>query len=120
MNLVDNIKETAHKKGMTIADVTEKANLGPKTISNWRNRKPRTDTLQKVADVLGVSVDYLLGNTDDMYPTSTKKNITPKDVHIINKIETANLTDDEKDQLDRYIDFLKAEHVRILSEKNNH
>ena len=67
MNLVERIKTIAHKRSMTIKDLSIKAGIGPKTISNWRDRNPQTETLQKVADVLGVSVDYLLGNTDDMH-----------------------------------------------------
>ncbi|WP_371190399.1 helix-turn-helix domain-containing protein [Weissella viridescens] len=118
MNLVDKIKETAHKKGMTLADVTEKANLGPKTISNWRNRKPRTDTLQKVADVLGVSVDYLLGNTDDMYSTATKNNdeLQPEDIVVLNKIRTAGLNDEQLQKLDDYIEFLKYDYIREMQD----
>lgn len=72
MNLVERIKMIAHKRSMTIKDLSIKAGIGPKTISNWRDRNPQTETLQKVADVLGVSVDYLLGNTDDMHANKDK------------------------------------------------
>ncbi|WP_424571912.1 helix-turn-helix domain-containing protein [Weissella soli] len=72
MNLVERIKMIAHKRSMTIKDLSIKAGIGPKTISNWRDRNPQTETLQKVADVLGVSVDYLLGNTDDMHSSNTQ------------------------------------------------
>ena len=67
MNLVERIKRIAYKRSMTIKDLSIKAGIGPKTVSNWHDRNPQTETLQKVADVLGVSVDYLLGNTDDMH-----------------------------------------------------
>lgn len=72
MNVVERIKIIAHKRSMTIKDLSIKAGIGPKTISNWRDRNPQTETLQKVADVLGVSVDYLLGNTDDMHSSNTQ------------------------------------------------
>lgn len=77
MNLVERIKTIAYKRSMTIKDLSIKAGIGPKTISNWRDRNPQTETLQKVADVLGVSVDYLLGNTDDMH--ANKKADTSSD-----------------------------------------
>lgn len=77
MNLVERIKTIAYKRSMTIKDLSIKAGIGPKTISNWRDRNPQTETLQKVADVLGVSVDYLLGNTDDMH--ANKKANTSSD-----------------------------------------
>lgn len=75
MNLVERIKTIAHKRSMTIKDLSIKAGIGPKTISNWRDRNPQTETLQKVADVLGVSVDYLLGNTDDMHANNSSEPI---------------------------------------------
>lgn len=90
MNLVDRIKETANKRGMTLNDLSVKAGVGPKTISNWRNHNPQSATIQKVADVLGVSVDYLLGNTDDMYANTDKPKLDIKEVA-------------EKDSWDEYL-----------------
>lgn len=80
MNLVERIKMIAHKRSMTIKDLSIKAGIGPKTISNWRDRNPQTETLQKVADVLGVSVDYLLGNTDDMHANKNATANEPVDL----------------------------------------
>lgn len=68
MTTFDRIKNISKKKGYSSLRVlSETAGLGPNAIYQWRNKIPRTDNLQAVADVLGVSVDYLLGNTDDMH-----------------------------------------------------
>ena len=85
MNLVERIKTIAHKRSMTIKDLSIKAGIGPKTISNWRDRNPQTETLQKVADVLGVSVDYLLGNTDDMHANKKSDNVINLDEALSDK-----------------------------------
>lgn len=85
MNLVERIKTIAHKRSMTIKDLSIKAGIGPKTISNWRDRNPQTETLQKVADVLGASVDYLLGNTDDMHTNKS----TPTDADLEDALDGA-------------------------------
>lgn len=90
MDLLERIKYTAKKRGMTLVDVTAKAGIGPKTISNWRNRDPRTETLQKVADVLGVSVDYLLGNTTDMYSSSE---------HNKSHVDLYSVSDEERNEV---------------------
>lgn len=39
------------------------------TVSTWKNRgrTPQTAQLKKIADYFGVSIDYLLGNTEDAY-----------------------------------------------------
>ncbi|WP_404975372.1 helix-turn-helix domain-containing protein [Weissella paramesenteroides] len=95
MNLVERIKTIAHKRSMTIKDLSIKAGIGPKTISNWRDRNPQTETLQKVADVLGVSVDYLLGNTDDMH--ANKKDESTADLIAAHwGIDLDNLSQEEK------------------------
>jgi transcriptional regulator with XRE-family HTH domain len=79
MSLFDRIKETAQHQGMTLLQVTEKSDLGEKTIYKWKTQNPKTETLQKVADVLGVSVDYLLGNTDIPSPSRNKYGSSPRD-----------------------------------------
>ena len=65
---------------MTIKDLSIKAGVWPKTISNWHDRNPQTETLQKVADVIGVSVDYLLGNTDEMHANKKATSNSPVDL----------------------------------------
>ena len=73
MTTFERIKNISKKKGYSSLRVlSETAGLGPNAIYQWRDKTPRTDNLQAVADVLGVSVDYLLGNTDEMH--ANKKN----------------------------------------------
>jgi len=72
--LVDNVKNTAETRGYTLAELARRAEIGEKSIYSWKPTSkfpngvtPRRKTLDKIADVLGVSVDYLLGNTDEMH-----------------------------------------------------
>ena len=77
MTLFERTKEIASKRGMSLQEVAKKANLGVNSIYRWKERNPTTSNITKVADVLGVSVDYLLGNTDDMH--ANKKADTSSD-----------------------------------------
>ena len=43
----------------------EDVGLGFNTMSNMKSSMPKADNLAKIADYLEVSVDYLLGRTDD-------------------------------------------------------
>ncbi|WP_270621870.1 helix-turn-helix domain-containing protein [Weissella viridescens] len=72
MTTLDRIKQVAKQRGYSLTQVNEKANLGKNTIYSWKTKEPGLNNLKAVADVLGVSVDYLLGNTDEMHPA--KKN----------------------------------------------
>lgn len=68
MTLFERTRDTAKKRGLSLQKIAEDAGLGINSIYRWKERKPTLSNLQKVADVLGVSVDYLLGNTDEMMP----------------------------------------------------
>ncbi len=69
--IYDRIKEISNKKGVSIDYVNDKAGLSNKAIYGWKKSTPKADNLQKVADVLHVSTDYLLGRTDEMNATSS-------------------------------------------------
>ncbi|MCR8702887.1 helix-turn-helix domain-containing protein [Weissella cibaria] len=71
MTAFERIKELAKKRGYSLTKLNDEAGLGTNSIYHWRTKTPSTASLKKVADVLGVSVDYLLGNTDEMH--SNKK-----------------------------------------------
>lgn len=78
MTLFERVKKISKQKGYSsLKSLAEDAGLGVNAVYQWKNQTPRTDNLQAVADVLGVSVDYLLGNTDDMH--ANKKADTSSD-----------------------------------------
>ena len=58
--IYDNIKSLADKKGMSIAEIEKKAQIGNGIIGKWRESAPNVDSLVKVAKVLNVSVNTLV------------------------------------------------------------
>ena len=105
MTLFERVKEISKKHGFSSLRVlSEQAGLSPNVIYGWKTKKPSAKTLQAVADVLGVSVDYLLGNTDEMH--SNKKDDMPVDLEeVLDKLgptlrfEGKELTDEQKIKL---------------------
>ncbi|MCT0957168.1 XRE family transcriptional regulator [Weissella cibaria] len=71
MTVLERIKEVSKLRGYNLTKVNEMAHLGKNTIYSWKTKEPSHNNLQAVADVLGISVDYLLGNTDEIH--SNKK-----------------------------------------------
>lgn len=63
MELVEKIKSEAAKKNLNLKQLALKAGMGENTIYKWNKQSPSAQSLQKVADVLGVTTDYLLGKT---------------------------------------------------------
>ena len=70
MTTYERIQNAAKKRGMNLRQVAKAAGMKSETAIYRYNQgvTPRESTLRAIADVLGVSVDYLLGNTDEMYP----------------------------------------------------
>ena len=81
MTVFERTKEISKNKGLSLQQVAEKAGLGINSIYGWKKKDPSITRLTKVADVLHVSVDYLLGKTDD--PEQSKKN-KPTEVDLNN------------------------------------
>jgi transcriptional regulator with XRE-family HTH domain len=72
MTVLDRIKEISKKRGLSLNKVNELSGLGTNIVYSWKTKRPSAESLKAVADVLNVSVDYLLGNTDDMHSNSAK------------------------------------------------
>ena len=66
-NTVELIKKIAKNKNISIATLLSNCELNKNTLSSMTSRGSwiQSDSLAKIADYLGCSVDYLLGRTDD-------------------------------------------------------
>lgn len=80
MTLFETTKDIAKKRGLSLQDTAKAAGLGINSIYQWKNKQPSVDRIEKVADVLGVSVDYLLGKTDDMHANKKSTGKEPVDL----------------------------------------
>lgn len=71
MTTIERIKKISKERGWSLQKVAKKAGIGINSIYRWNTKTPSTASLQAVADVLGVTVDYLLGK-DDKTSTSNE------------------------------------------------
>lgn len=67
MATVERILDLIQSNNITAAKLTQEANLTNGLITQWKKglQKPSTDALVKIADYFEVSLDYLLGRTND-------------------------------------------------------
>ncbi len=94
MTLFERVKETAKSRGYSLAELSRKADIGEKTIYTWKPSKtypngvtPSHEVLEKVAKVLNVTVDYLLGKNN------TPADATQQEVNDLHRIlEQGQLT----------------------------
>lgn len=83
MTLLSRTKEIAKKRGMSMESLANKVGISKSGIYQWNKHEPKPSTIQKVADVLHVSTDYLLGRTDEMNATT------------VETVKKADIDDDE-------------------------
>ncbi len=64
------LKECRLNKNLKQSDVARFLNIATNSYSQWENgkREPDYESLSKLADFFGVSVDYLLGRSDEPSP----------------------------------------------------
>jgi transcriptional regulator with XRE-family HTH domain len=59
----DNLRKTREEKGLSQAELAEKAGLQPSAVSHFEagRRRPSLENLKRLADALNVTLDSLLG-----------------------------------------------------------
>ena len=67
MSVLYKIKDLANEKGVSLSELERSIGVSNGSISKWEKSSPKADTLQKVADYFNVSVDYLLGRTNNRF-----------------------------------------------------
>lgn len=124
MKIGDRIKKLREENGLMQQDVCNTLDIEQSTLANYENnrRVPKTDILIKIANYYGVSLDFLVGMTDNRF-NSYKGYL--KDLNkflqqseIIFDGDTYKLTDEDRDLI------LKALEVAFLAvkrgNKHNH
>ncbi|MDR1158860.1 MAG: helix-turn-helix domain-containing protein [Oscillospiraceae bacterium] len=69
---MNRIKELRKERKMSQMSLSIAANVHQTAVSQWETGKtnPDLDTLKRLADLFGVSVDYILYRTDEVNPTA--------------------------------------------------
>lgn len=106
MTLLDLIKKLCKKRGISVTMLENELGFPDNTIYQWKNRMPSVERLQVVADYFNVSIDYLLGRTDNPIIDS---DIPPEAATLAAHIDSAATEEDMKKILE-YIDFIQQKY----------
>jgi transcriptional regulator with XRE-family HTH domain len=100
------ITETRESQGMNQAELAEKAGVTPAAISQIEKgtRVPTIPVLHRIANVMGVSLDYLTGKTD----TSELQDLLQHDDFVTFFRGFESLGNEDKDLIKKHIEFLKS------------
>ena len=58
MSIYEKVTYLREKLGISQSELERKAGLSKGTITNWKNRKPNMNSLEKVAEALGENIAY--------------------------------------------------------------
>lgn len=99
MSTIDMICELLEKQNKSQKDLADHLGIGKNRITDWKAGRIHSYTkyLPQIAEYLGVSVDYLLGNA------------TPKEVSLLpaELLEIiATFSEDEMEDLENYIHYI--------------
>ena len=117
MKFAEILKEERLQLGLNQVEFAKIFNVTKQTVSNWENgnRNPDSATLSKIADYFSVSVDYLLGRTDqrnlniEKEKTKLNKEITTISAHRIDG-GCDNLPDEAIEKINDYIEMIKLKY----------
>lgn len=111
-NLSKRLKNILEEKNMTQLELSKRSTVTEATISNFLNCKqlPKLEVVSKIADVLNVSVDYLLGRTNIRFSQKeVAKNNEEKIIIAANSdVDLSDFDDDEKEFITNFIKMMRS------------
>lgn len=105
MEFSERLKKLRKDTGLTQVDVASKLGISQQAYASWERgvKKPTQDNLVKIAQILNVSVDYLVGNSQD---TSDELD----NIELLFRMNSKGLTEEEKE-------IFKKELIEFMEER---
>ena len=87
------LKELRKQAHLTQVELAKRLGIGQSSYADWERgkKKPTQENLVKIAQILNVTIDYLVGNFDEEI-TNNKL----EDIEILFRKNSEGLTDEEK------------------------
>lgn len=91
MEFSERLKDLRKQAGLTQVDVAERLGVSQPAYASWERgiKKPTQENLVKIAQVLNVSVDYLVGNSEERVDELDN-------IELLFRMNSKGLTDSEK------------------------
>ena len=100
----EKIKELAKRRGISLQKVAEDLGFSVNYLYTLKEKTPKSDRLQEIADYFNVSTDYLLGRTDN--PTLASDEVAGYTTEDLRKMARNAITFDGKPLTDEDVDAI--------------
>lgn len=119
IQIAELITKECKQKNIKISELLQKCNINHSFISDIRhkNRAPSVDKISVIADYLNVSVDYLLGRTDEPQKINYGvENHGDNNGAINNQVNSTNTSDGiSKEMLVKFEELNFTDKVKVMS-----
>lgn len=104
MSSTDRVFQIMRERGLTAAYVSKQTGISAGNFTDWKKgrAKPGAKAIERLAQFFGVSVDYLLGRSDDPNPR-------PEDAVIVRGDYVGPLSPEEKAWLESVLDAYRKQ-----------
>ena len=94
MEFSERLKKLRKDAGLTQVDVANKLGISQPAYASWERgiKKPTQENLVKLSKIFYVSVDYLLGNTENKQTSDVLE-----DIELLFRMNSKGLSDEEKE-----------------------
>ena len=105
MEFSERLKDLRRQAGLTQVEVAEKLGISQPAYASWERgvKKPTQNNLLKIAQILNVSVDYLVGNSEE-------KSDELDSIELLFRMNSKGLTEEEKG-------IFKKELIEFMNER---
>ena len=105
MEFSERLKDLRKQAGLTQVDVAEELGISQPAYASWErgSKKPTQENLVKIAQILNVSVDYLVGNLKE-------KTDELDNIELLFRMNSKGLTKEEKE-------IFKKERIKFMEER---
>ncbi|MDB8591249.1 helix-turn-helix transcriptional regulator [Streptococcus salivarius] len=105
MEFSERLKELRKQAHLTQVELASKLGIVQSSYADWERgkKKPTQDNLVKIAQVLNVSVDYLVGNSEE-------KSDELDNIELLFRMNSKGLTEEEKE-------IFKKELIEFMEER---
>lgn len=114
MEFSERLKDLRKQAGLTQVNVAERLGVSQPAYASWERgiKKPTQDKLVKIAQILNVSVDYLVGNSEE-------NSDELDNIELLFRMNSKGLTDEEKKVFKKELIEFMEERKKVFKSKDN-
>ena len=112
MEFSERLKKLRKDTGLTQVDVASKLGISQQAYASWERgvKKPTQDNLVKIAQILNVSVDYLVGNSQETLGELDN-------IELLFRMNSMGLTEEEKETFKKELIEFMEERKKAFEKK---